>query len=61
MMQESLTQLRNRVLTQRHDELARAIELRDQGEHWKAMYHTGLADGRNGVAKDITMILEGRA
>lgn len=58
-MRRSLVALRSRLIAERNSELIRAIELREHSEHWKAMYYTGLADGHNGIAKQLTAIIEG--
>lgn len=55
----SLARLRHKILDDRSRELRTAVSYRDSGDEAKALYHTGLADGRNEVAKDIRSIMEG--
>lgn len=45
----SLRQLEASLKGQRQQEIARAIELKNQGRNDASHYHTGLADGHNSM------------
>lgn len=47
-----------RMETERNTYLRRALNARDEGRDTLASYYTGVADGRNGIAEELTDILK---
>ena len=48
--------MREQIVKERQRELVRALEFRRSNPS-RAAYHTGLADGKNGVVRQLTDIL----
>ena len=52
----SLRQLEASLKAERQQEVARAVEFKNQGNDVRASYHTGLADGRNSLLAEVRLL-----